>query len=279
MTCFFRESSCWFNGALCCRYVAVQFDRLRVPTGTAGVPATVNWYGSLGLFTDGQLIRRPPFVHRRCRKGGSVSVNGDEAAHRKRSTSVGASHCPIRLVPAEGWKSRQPTRLNQRISVILKQQCRPAGAAAACSGPARRHRPNRAIGGLVAMQRPSWAPRPWSMAIDSSAAAMPLASMQTGGGRGHLLRTQEFRGPVSLKYAISLSGHSGSRSPPTLTSSMREAERRDVRAVREIAGAALPAGQQPHRLRSRDMPAKHREPPRSTGRWQQLAHERPTRTG
>jgi hypothetical protein len=55
MTCFFRESSCWFNGALCCRYVAVQFDRLRVPTGTAGVPATVDWYWALGLFTDGQF--------------------------------------------------------------------------------------------------------------------------------------------------------------------------------------------------------------------------------
>ncbi|MFT7772138.1 hypothetical protein [Roseateles sp.] len=55
MTYFFWDSPDWFGGALCCRYVVVQFDKLHVPTWIDGAPATAEWHWALGLFTDGQF--------------------------------------------------------------------------------------------------------------------------------------------------------------------------------------------------------------------------------
>lgn len=55
MRYFFRDSTAWFRDALCCRYLVVQFSRLRVRVGQGDVTATSDWIWALGLFTDGNF--------------------------------------------------------------------------------------------------------------------------------------------------------------------------------------------------------------------------------
>lgn len=55
MSYFFWDSSRWFRGTLCCRYLAVRFEKLRVPMRVAGPVRPVEWHWALGFFTDGQF--------------------------------------------------------------------------------------------------------------------------------------------------------------------------------------------------------------------------------
>jgi len=55
MSYFFCESSRWFSGTLCCRYLVVRFDRLRLPMRHEGAIAKVDWHWALGFFTDGRF--------------------------------------------------------------------------------------------------------------------------------------------------------------------------------------------------------------------------------
>lgn len=55
MSYFFWESNRWFSCALCCRYLVVRFDRLRIPMRHEGPSSTVEWHWALGLFTDGRF--------------------------------------------------------------------------------------------------------------------------------------------------------------------------------------------------------------------------------
>ncbi|HEY9107162.1 MAG TPA: hypothetical protein VIN58_10835 [Roseateles sp.] len=55
MSYFFWDSSRWFNSALCCRYVVVQFGKLQVPMRIDNAVFTAEWHWALGLFTDGQF--------------------------------------------------------------------------------------------------------------------------------------------------------------------------------------------------------------------------------
>lgn len=54
MSYFFWETSRWFRGALCCRYLAIRFDRFRIPMRSDGAVSTAEWHWALGFFTDGQ---------------------------------------------------------------------------------------------------------------------------------------------------------------------------------------------------------------------------------
>jgi hypothetical protein len=53
MRYIFRDPTAWFGDALCCRYLVVQFGRLRVRVRQGGVTATSHWLWALGLFKDG----------------------------------------------------------------------------------------------------------------------------------------------------------------------------------------------------------------------------------
>jgi hypothetical protein len=53
MRYIFRDPTAWFGDALCCRYLVVQFGRLRVRVRQGDVTATSHWLWALGLFKDG----------------------------------------------------------------------------------------------------------------------------------------------------------------------------------------------------------------------------------
>ncbi|MCE4538528.1 transposase [Pelomonas sp. P7] len=55
MSYFFWKSTHWFSCALCCRYLVVRFDRLRIPMRNEGTAGTAEWHWALGLFTDGRF--------------------------------------------------------------------------------------------------------------------------------------------------------------------------------------------------------------------------------
>jgi hypothetical protein len=55
MSYFFCESTRWFSGTLCCRYLVVRFGKLSVPMLKAGAPIAADWHWALGFFTDGQF--------------------------------------------------------------------------------------------------------------------------------------------------------------------------------------------------------------------------------
>lgn len=55
MPYFFWGSRDWFRGSLCCRYLVVRFDRLRVPTRQEEAIVNAEWHWALGFFTDGQF--------------------------------------------------------------------------------------------------------------------------------------------------------------------------------------------------------------------------------
>lgn len=55
MSYFFWKSTHWFSCALCCRYLVVRFDRLRIPMRHEGSTNIVEWHWALGLFTDGRF--------------------------------------------------------------------------------------------------------------------------------------------------------------------------------------------------------------------------------
>jgi len=50
----FLESEPWFGGALCCRYLVVRFDKLRLRVLEETVAKTSEWHWALGFFTDGR---------------------------------------------------------------------------------------------------------------------------------------------------------------------------------------------------------------------------------
>lgn len=53
MSYFFWKSTRWFSCALCCRYLVVRFDKLRIPMRHEGSTTVAEWHWALGLFTDG----------------------------------------------------------------------------------------------------------------------------------------------------------------------------------------------------------------------------------
>jgi len=55
MTYLTSEANRWFSGTLCCRYVVVRFDRLRVPMLEEGAVVPVHWRWALGCFTGGEF--------------------------------------------------------------------------------------------------------------------------------------------------------------------------------------------------------------------------------
>lgn len=55
MSYLFCESSQWFCGPLCCRYLVVRFSKLSVPMRKEGGPVAADWHWALGFFTDGQF--------------------------------------------------------------------------------------------------------------------------------------------------------------------------------------------------------------------------------
>ncbi|MCE4555457.1 transposase [Roseateles cellulosilyticus] len=55
MPLFFMDSSRWFRRPLCCRYLAVRFDRLRLPMVRGGLVADADWHWAVGFITDGQF--------------------------------------------------------------------------------------------------------------------------------------------------------------------------------------------------------------------------------
>lgn len=55
MSYFFWQSTRWFRGTLCCRYLVVRFGRLRVPVRHEGSSTTTDWHWAFGFFTDGQF--------------------------------------------------------------------------------------------------------------------------------------------------------------------------------------------------------------------------------
>jgi hypothetical protein len=55
MPYFFAESDRWFSGALCCRYLVVRFDKLRLPMFKGRDAAASEWHWALGFFTNGQI--------------------------------------------------------------------------------------------------------------------------------------------------------------------------------------------------------------------------------
>ena len=55
MTYFFLDTNQWFNGPLCCRYLVVRFDKVRLPTREGRAAEDSDWYWALGFFTDGHV--------------------------------------------------------------------------------------------------------------------------------------------------------------------------------------------------------------------------------
>jgi len=55
MSYFFWDSTRWFRGTLCCRYLVVRFGKLHVPMLKDGTAVASEWHWALGFFTDGQF--------------------------------------------------------------------------------------------------------------------------------------------------------------------------------------------------------------------------------
>ncbi len=55
MSYLFWESSQWFRGTLCCRYLVVRFGKLSIPMLKEGAAVAADWHWALGFFTDCQF--------------------------------------------------------------------------------------------------------------------------------------------------------------------------------------------------------------------------------
>ncbi|MCE4554022.1 transposase [Pelomonas cellulosilytica] len=55
MPYFFWTTGDWFSAVLCCRYLFVRLDKLRMPMLRVGAVRYEEWHWALGFFTDGQF--------------------------------------------------------------------------------------------------------------------------------------------------------------------------------------------------------------------------------
>lgn len=55
MAYFFCDSTRWYSGTLCCRYLVARFGKLSLPMLKEGAALAADWHWALGFFTDGQF--------------------------------------------------------------------------------------------------------------------------------------------------------------------------------------------------------------------------------